>query len=684
METNHGVVRRPYFRLFVTLLLPIGLSLLIGGLVWAALSQAERTSAPDTPAPAALRPTLSTGPQAMRLDIPPDAYAGGGDDGPDLALRQSVQQRIAEFRAQGLLAMQRTSPLTHTWPLRQAAGLNDFGFYAITQLTDNDLAPDSLLDYACGARTYDFSYYNHGGTDIVPWPFPWNQMQGDQVEVIASAPGIIVQKYADDTDDQNCFLTPPVSFGNYIAIVHADGYVTWYGHMKYGSLTAKQPGDAVETGEYLGVVGSSGFASGPHLHFEVTDGDQPLAPKLDPFAGPCNLLNPNTGSLWQDQPPYFNSGVNKLTVGSHPPYFKACPTPDIPNEDNIVPAGQTVYFSAYQREMPAGLTTTYRLWQPNGALYSEWVWPSDNMSGTTPTDEYLSARVFPMYLPNQAPVGPWKYEAELQGQLYQRTFGVSSPLGNHTLYLSADRSGTIGSVSFEPGDILKHNLNTDSWGMYFDGSDVGINDNVDAFTLVRNNLLFLSFEQRVQLPGLRKPVDPADVVLFRASSTGDNTAGRFTLFFDGSDVGLEETTENIDALALDASGQVLMSLAGDFSVPANLTGTVTLTGLGQDIIRFRASRWYGNTQGYWELYQAGEAIGLRSPSENIDGMWINPTDPELFLSTSGAYSVPGYVGDDDDILVCALNNGQCNYGLFFDWEDFGVDGFYYTESANGQ
>lgn len=53
-------------------------------------------------------------------------------------------------------------------------------------------------------------------------------------------------------------------------------------------------------------------------------------------------------------------------------------------------------------------------------------------------------------------------------------------------------------------------------------------------------------------------------------------------------------------------------------------------------------------------------------------------------STSGAYSVPGYVGDDDDILVCALNNGQCSYGLFFDWGDFGVDGFYYTESANGQ
>jgi murein DD-endopeptidase MepM/ murein hydrolase activator NlpD len=57
-------------------------------------------------------------------------------------------------------------------------------------------------------------------------------------------------------------------YGNYIRIRHPNGYHTAYGHMlrfRKGIV----PGTKVRQGEIIGYVGSTGLASGPHLHFEV-------------------------------------------------------------------------------------------------------------------------------------------------------------------------------------------------------------------------------------------------------------------------------------------------------------------------------------------------------------------------------------------------------------------------------
>ena len=57
-------------------------------------------------------------------------------------------------------------------------------------------------------------------------------------------------------------------YGNYIRIRHANGYKTAYGHMsRFASgVTA---GVKVRQGQIIGFVGSTGLASGPHVHFEV-------------------------------------------------------------------------------------------------------------------------------------------------------------------------------------------------------------------------------------------------------------------------------------------------------------------------------------------------------------------------------------------------------------------------------
>jgi murein DD-endopeptidase MepM/ murein hydrolase activator NlpD len=61
--------------------------------------------------------------------------------------------------------------------------------------------------------------------------------------------------------------------GLYIAIRHQIGFSTVYGHLQQALVRA---GDAVARGQRIGLVGSSGKATGPHLHFEVRKNGRPV------------------------------------------------------------------------------------------------------------------------------------------------------------------------------------------------------------------------------------------------------------------------------------------------------------------------------------------------------------------------------------------------------------------------
>src|SRR5690606_10296289 len=147
----------------------------------------------------------------------------------------------------------------------------------------------------------------------------------------------------DGNPDQSCgFNNNP---WNAVFVRHGDGSVTWYGHLKRGSLTPKPLGSPVTTGEYLGLIGSSGNSTGPHLHFELRSAANQL---LDPYQGSCNLLNPD--SWWVTQEPYYDSAVNKLTTGYAAPSFPACPAPESPNIQDSFSPGNVVYFTTYYRD----------------------------------------------------------------------------------------------------------------------------------------------------------------------------------------------------------------------------------------------------------------------------------------------------------------------------------------------
>ncbi|MDE6092008.1 MAG: M23 family metallopeptidase, partial [Ruminococcus sp.] len=64
-------------------------------------------------------------------------------------------------------------------------------------------------------------------------------------------------------------------YGNYVIIQHDGTYSTLYGHMTSASVSV---GDYVQQGQIIGTVGSTGFSTGAHLHFEVRVNGTPNNP----------------------------------------------------------------------------------------------------------------------------------------------------------------------------------------------------------------------------------------------------------------------------------------------------------------------------------------------------------------------------------------------------------------------
>jgi murein DD-endopeptidase MepM/ murein hydrolase activator NlpD len=64
-------------------------------------------------------------------------------------------------------------------------------------------------------------------------------------------------------------------YGNHTIVDHGDGLATMYAHQ---SRFAVSPGDRVKKGQLIGYVGSTGFSTGSHLHFEVWIGGRPYDP----------------------------------------------------------------------------------------------------------------------------------------------------------------------------------------------------------------------------------------------------------------------------------------------------------------------------------------------------------------------------------------------------------------------
>jgi hypothetical protein len=239
------------------------------------------------------------------------------------------------------------------------------------------------------------------------------------------------------------------------------------------------------------------------------------------------------------------------------------------------------------------------------------------------------------------------------------------------LYLSSTSNGTAGGVAFADEDILQHNRATGAWAMYFDGSDVGITSDIDAFALMSDGTILLSLVSDITVGSLGI-VDESDIIRFTPTSLGATTAGTFDWYFDGSDVGLTTSAEDIDSIDFAPDGRLIISTGGSFSV----TGA---SGNDEDLIAFTATSLGSTTAGTWSLYFDGSDVELnQSSTEDVNEIWIDPANNQIYLTTVGAFTVTGVSGDGADVFLCTAGTlgatTTCTYTSYWDGSANGFAG----------
>ena len=234
------------------------------------------------------------------------------------------------------------------------------------------------------------------------------------------------------------------------------------------------------------------------------------------------------------------------------------------------------------------------------------------------------------------------------------------------IYLSTTNNGTVSGLSFSDEDILINDKFSGQWSLFFDGSDVGLSQ-TDV------NAFSLLPDESILLSfdtainiSGLGLVDDSDIVRFIPTSLGANTTGTFQWYFDGSDVGLTTNSEDIDSIGFTPEGLLAVSTTNSLFAPG-------VFGYDEDIFLFSASSLGSNTSGTWSLYFDGSDVGLaNSSSEDINGLWIDNPSGKIFLSTIGTFSVPSISGDGADIFICNPvslgGNTTCNFNPELYWD----------------
>ncbi|MFZ5479749.1 MAG: M23 family metallopeptidase [Myxococcota bacterium] len=146
-------------------------------------------------------------------------------------------------------------------------------------------------------RGFPWCYDGHEGSD---WLLEggFDAMDAGSATIVAAAAGVVTE-VVDGHYDRCHATTEGIDCDghemepNYVRVEHEGGYTTRYLHMMNGAMGV-EVGDEVECGDPLGLVGSSGYSSAPHLHLQLEDADGEV---IDPYAGEYS----QPATWWTDQ-----------------------------------------------------------------------------------------------------------------------------------------------------------------------------------------------------------------------------------------------------------------------------------------------------------------------------------------------------------------------------------------------
>jgi hypothetical protein len=332
---------------------------------------------------------------------------------------------------------------------------------------------------------------------------------------------------------------------------------------------------------------------------------------------------------------------------------------------NDAPVANGASFSTNQ-DTPVGITLTGSDVDGDALSYAVVTTPSHgSLSGTAPNLTYT---------PSAGYSGPDSFTfVANDGQVNSAaaTLNLTVVASGPYLYVGSSTSGIAGGVSFADEDILVRNQGSGTWSLYLDGSDIGLsNTDVDGLSLRSDGSVLVSFDTDFTLSGFAA-VDDSDILRFVPTSTGASTAGSWQWYFDGSDVGLSGTAEDVDAFAVLPDGRILISTVDIVSV----TGA---SGADEDLLAFTPNALGSATSGTWALYFDGSDVGLGTSSdEDINAVEVNAAG-KIYVSTLGSFSVSGVSGDGSDIIVCTPGSlggtTVCSWSMYWDGSSNGFSG----------
>jgi hypothetical protein len=150
-------------------------------------------------------------------------------------------------------------------------------------------------------------------------------------EVVAASDGIVVSVRDDmpeETPNQpTVAVRQPADYaGNHVVIQMAPAVWVTYAHLQPGSIPVAV-GDRVTTGQLLGRLGNTGNSTGPHLHFQLSDGPDVLTSNSLPFvfdhytlAGSIDPVAAEAAMTGDGEPRISLLGTPQPQIGTYPLY----------------------------------------------------------------------------------------------------------------------------------------------------------------------------------------------------------------------------------------------------------------------------------------------------------------------------------------------------------------------------
>ena len=154
--------------------------------------------------------------------------------------------------------------------MRRFLGILSIGVSSLAVIASDAAAEDYRLPWSPGLQVEltqdcnDSSYADHIGSGKNAWDFA----SGTHFAVLAARGGIV--RHLKISSHSGCESAACVDLANYVVIDHGDGTSSIYLHLDGDSLEPDvQCGAPVRQGQKLAAAGSTGWSTGPHLHFQV-------------------------------------------------------------------------------------------------------------------------------------------------------------------------------------------------------------------------------------------------------------------------------------------------------------------------------------------------------------------------------------------------------------------------------